>query len=85
MAISLTATSDGALWQRLVEQSPDRTAFHDWSWLWMICDAFGWRLDPLVVLADDEPVGVFPVLRERRWSPRTVSPPFPFQIGRAHV
>ena len=78
MATRLTATSDGALWQGLVEQSPRRTAFHDWSWLRMMSDAFGWRFDPLLVLVDEEPVGVFPVFRESRWTPRNVSVPFPF-------
>jgi CelD/BcsL family acetyltransferase involved in cellulose biosynthesis len=78
MAIRLAATSDGALWQNLVEASPHRTAFHDWSWLWMVSDLFGWRFEPLLVLHDDEPVGVLPLFRERRPSPRSVSVPFPF-------
>lgn len=58
--------------------SPRATSFHDWSWLHLMADLYGWRFDPLVVLNDDQPIGVFPVLMKSSRLPRAAEPPFPY-------
>lgn len=78
MKIRFVRTGDSRLWDSLVSASPGATSFHDWSWLHLMADAFGWRLDPLLVLRDDQPVGVFPVLMRPTRVPRAVEPPFPY-------
>ncbi|MFJ4297807.1 lipid II:glycine glycyltransferase FemX [Curtobacterium sp. NPDC089689] len=78
MQIRFTTTDDSRLWDSLVAASPGGTSFHDWSWLHLMTDMFGWRFTPLLVLRDGEPVGVFPVMMRSSLVPRAVEPPFPY-------
>ncbi len=78
MKIQFTKTDNAQLWDPFVKASPGGTGFHDWSWLHFMADAFGWKLDTLIVLRDDQPVGVFPVVMKPSRAPRAVQPPFPY-------
>lgn len=78
MTIRFERTSDPATWDDLVALSPRATSFHDWSWLRFTSEVFGWRFDPLTVVDDGTPVGVFPVLLKRSRLPRAAEPPFPY-------
>ncbi|WIE64854.1 GNAT family N-acetyltransferase [Curtobacterium sp. MCLR17_036] len=76
--IRFSTARDAEEWDALVALSPGATGFHDWSWLQLQADVFGWRFEPLVVSDGDEPVGVFPVLLRSGWTRRPAEPPFPF-------
>lgn len=78
MQIRFKKTDDPRLWDSLVAASPGATGFHDWSWLHLMTETFGWRLTPLVVRRDGEAVGVFPVVMQSTRVPRSVEPPFPY-------
>lgn len=76
--VRFTSTDDPAVWDDLVARHPGATGFHDWDWLTLQADVFGWRFDPLVVLHDDDPVGVFPLLSTTGRTRRPAMPPFPY-------
>jgi CelD/BcsL family acetyltransferase involved in cellulose biosynthesis len=77
--VSLQLTDDAARWDRLVADHPGSTAFHDWEWLDFQDDLLGVRVERHLVVADGQPVGVFPLPRQQaRWSPASPSLPFPF-------
>lgn len=77
-SIRFSVTSDPREWDSLVATSPGATGFHDWSWLQLQSDVFGWRFIPLVVSSGGAPIGVFPVLLRPGRVPRPADPPFPF-------
>jgi hypothetical protein len=76
--IRFSTTSDPREWNALVATSPGATGFHDWSWLQLQSEIFGWRFVPLVVSHGGTPIGVFPLLLHPGAIPRPVDPPFPF-------
>ncbi|MGL3199320.1 MULTISPECIES: lipid II:glycine glycyltransferase FemX [Curtobacterium] len=69
---------DAVEWDALVSAHAGATGFHDWAWLTLQSECFGWRFEPLVVTSDGVPIGVFPVLLHRGVFARAVLPPFPF-------
>lgn len=71
-------TDDPGEWDALVAQHAGATGFHDWSWLQLMADVFGWRFIPLVVARQGTPVGVFPVVLRPGPIARPADPPFPY-------
>ncbi|WIB79171.1 GNAT family N-acetyltransferase [Curtobacterium sp. MCPF17_002] len=76
--ITFTRATSAAEWDPLVAASPGATGFHDWSWLRLMADVFGWTFHPLVVHENGRSVGVFPVLMRPSLLPRPAEPPFPY-------
>lgn len=66
------------MWDGLLELSRDSTAFHTWDWLELQSRVHGWRFEPLLATVDGEPVGVAPMLLERRRLLMEARVPFPY-------
>ncbi|WIB77735.1 GNAT family N-acetyltransferase [Curtobacterium sp. MCPF17_002] len=77
-SIRFSATSEAREWDALVASSPGATGFHDWSWLQLQSELFGWRFIPLIISHGSTSVGVFPVLVRPGRIPRPADPPFPY-------
>jgi FemAB-related protein (PEP-CTERM system-associated) len=58
--ISIAEITDGAAWDRYVDQHPDRTLAHRWGWREVLTASF--RVQPFYLIArqDDRIVGVLP-------------------------
>lgn len=76
--VRLVATRDAATWDRLVRDQPQHTQFHTWDWLELVRSLFQARVDHLLVLVGDKPVGVLPVVRPDRPTLAAAGLPFPY-------
>ena len=76
--VRLQRTDDGTAWDALVHELTAQPAFHLWSWLELQAELNGIVIERLLVLADDSPVGVFPVGRKSARSFEGVGMPFPY-------
>lgn len=76
--VRFVEATDPALWNRLALEQPGGTAFHDWSFLDLQERIFGFVVERWLVEHDRRPVGILPLARRSRRSPRSPYLEFPF-------
>ncbi len=71
---------DLALWDAFIKSSPQGTFFHTTTWTELIAATFGRRLNRCFCLRNDQPVGGFTYLDQKKlfWNLVTPTPLFPF-------
>lgn len=74
----LRSTRDRTVWDELVAGAEGALPFHGWGWLDLQEQVLGVGYERLLVLAGDEPLGVFPVPRSSPRSPTAPMLPYPF-------
>ena len=77
-SVRFTEATDPALWNRLALDLPGGTAFHEWSFLDLQERIFGFSIERWMVEIDARPVGILPLARRSRRSPRSPYLEFPF-------
>lgn len=66
-AVVLRRATDPAQWDELVFALPAATPFHTWTFLESSARHWGHAFEPLLALVDDEPVGVVPLVAQKRY------------------
>lgn len=65
MPVTVHEASDGASWDRFVEQHPDATGYHLWAWRGIFERVFGHQTTYLIAERDGVTSGVLPLVRFR--------------------
>jgi len=73
--VQLVTVCSDALWDALLEAQPDATLYHTMGWLRLQERHGAFSLNPLVIMQNGQPVGLFPIFTERRWPFRVCSSP----------
>jgi CelD/BcsL family acetyltransferase involved in cellulose biosynthesis len=76
--VVLRSTRDRTTWDDLVRGATGALPFHDWDWLDLQEQVLGVGYVRLLVLVEDEPIGVLPVPRSSPRSPTSPMLPYPF-------
>lgn len=87
-SVRFAHAKDPVMWNRLAREQPGGTSFHEWSFLDLQQQIFGVVVERWVVQIDGRPIGILPLARRSRRSPRSPYLEFPFlgpAVPAAHV
>lgn len=77
-SVRFAAGTEPSLWDRLAREHPGGTAFHKWAFLDLQERLFGFVIERWIVEHDGRPIGILPLARRSRRSPRSPWLEFPF-------